>query len=101
VSGTAKEKLSEAQIYATKVVKDAEANANYLKNLLPEYRQHPELVVQRKYLDAIEKVINNAEEKFFVQSTQGAKGKEIRVLLNKDQLIKSKKIAEQAAQQGQ
>jgi regulator of protease activity HflC (stomatin/prohibitin superfamily) len=101
IAGTAQEKLSDAQIYATKVVKDAEANANYLKNLLPEYRQRPELVVQRLYLDAIEKVINNAEEKFFVQSTQGAKGKEIRVLINKDQLIKSKKIAEQAAQQGQ
>jgi membrane protease subunit HflK len=101
VSGTAKEKLSEAQIYATKVVKDAEASANYLKNLLPEYRQRPELVVQRLYLDAIEKVLNNADEKFFIQSTQGAKGKEIRVLLNKNQLLKSKKIQEQAAQEGQ
>jgi regulator of protease activity HflC (stomatin/prohibitin superfamily) len=101
VSGTAKEKLSEAQIYATKVVKDAEASANYLKNLLPEYRQRPELVVQRLYLDAIETVLNNAAEKFFVQSTQKAKGKEIWIQLNKDQLIKSKKIREQAAQEGQ
>jgi len=101
ISGTAKEKLSDARIYATKVVKDAEASADYLKRLLPEYRQRPELVVQRLYLDAIEKVINNAVEKFFVQSTQGTKGKEIRVLINKDQLLKSKKIAEQAAQQGQ
>lgn len=101
VSGTAKEKLSEAQIYATKVVKDAEANANYLENLLPEYRQRPELVVQRLYLDAIEKVLNSAVEKFFVQSTQGAKGKEIRVMLNKNPLIKSKNIQEQAAKEGQ
>ena len=101
ISGTAKEKLSEAQIYATKVVKDAEANANYLKSLLPEYRQRPELVVQRLYLDAIEKVLNNADEKFFVQSTQGAKGKEIRVQLNKNPLLKSKKIEEQAKQEGQ
>jgi membrane protease subunit HflK len=100
LSGTAKEKLSEAQIYATKIVKDAEASANYLKNLLPEYRQRPELVVQRLYLDAIEKVLNDADEKFFIQSTQGAKGKEIWVQLSKDPLIKSKKIQEQTAQEG-
>jgi membrane protease subunit HflK len=101
VAGTAQEKLSDARIYATKVVKDAEANANYLESLLPEYRQRPVLVIQRLYLDAIEKVINNADEKFFVQSTQGAKGKEIRVLLNKDQTIRSKKIREQATQEGE
>ncbi len=101
ISGTAKEKLSDARIYATKVVKDAEASANYLKSLLPEYRQRPELVVQRLYLDAIEKVLNGADEKFFVQSTQGAKGKEIWIQLNKDPLIKSKKIGVQAAQEGQ
>jgi membrane protease subunit HflK len=101
IAGTAQEKLSDARIYATKVVKDAEANANYLKSLLPEYRQRPELVVQRLYLDAIEKVLNNADEKFFIQSTQGAKGKEIRVQLNKNPLLKSKKIQEQTTQEGQ
>lgn len=101
IAGTAQAKLSDARIYATKIVKDAEANADYLKNLLPEYQQRPELVVQRLYLDAIEKVLNNADEKFFVQSTQGAKGKEIRVQINRDPLIKSKKIREQTTQEGQ
>jgi membrane protease subunit HflK len=101
IGGTAQEKLSEARIDATRVVKDAEANADYLKSLLPEYRQRPELVIQRLYLDVIEKILSNADEKFVVQSTQGAKGKEIRVQLNRDPLLKSKKIQEQAAQEGQ
>ena len=101
IAGTAQEKLSDARIDATRVVKEAEANADYLKNLLPEYQQRPELVVQRLYLDAIENVLSNADEKFFVQSTQGAKGKEIRVLLNRDPLLKSKKIGEQTTQGGQ
>ena len=101
IAGTAQEKLSDARIDATRVVKEAEANADYLKNLLPEYRQRPKLVVQRLYLDAIENVLNNADEKFFVQSTQGAKGKEIWVQLSRDPLLKSKKIAEQTTQEGQ
>ncbi|MBN2182824.1 MAG: hypothetical protein JW715_13010 [Sedimentisphaerales bacterium] len=101
IAGAAQQKLSDARIYATKVVKDAEANADYLKSILPEYKQRPELVVQRLYLDVIEKVINNADEKFFIQSTEGAKNKEVRVQINRDPLIKSKKIREQAAQEGQ
>lgn len=101
VAGTAQKKLSDARIYATTVEKNAEASATYLNSLLPEYRQRPELVIQRLYLDAIEKIISGADEKFVIQSTQGAKGKEIRVQLNRDPLIKSKKIEEQAAQGSQ
>jgi membrane protease subunit HflK len=101
IGGTAQKKLSDARIYATKVEKDAEASATYLKSLLPEYRQRPELVIQRLYLDVIEQILSNADEKFVVQSTQGAKSKEIRVQLNRDPLLKSKKIEEQAAQGSQ
>ena len=98
VAGTAQEKLSDARVYATKVEKDAEANADYLKNLLPEYRQRPELVVQKLYLDAVEQILANADEKFFIQTTEAAKDKEIRIQLNADPLIKSEKIREQSTQ---
>lgn len=99
IAGTAQKKLSEARVYATRVEKNAEANANNLKKLLPEYRQRPELVIQRLYLDAIEQILSNASEKFIVQSSSGAKEGETRVLINKDPLLKSQKIREQAAGQ--
>ncbi len=95
VAGTAQEKLSEARVYATKVEKDAEANADYLKSLLPEYRQRPELVIQRLYLDTIEQILANADEKFVIQTTEAAKGTEIWIQLNTDPLLKSEKIKEQ------
>ncbi len=99
VAGTAQEKLSGARVYATKVEKDAEANANYLISLLPEYRQRPELVIQKIYLDTIEQILANADEKFFIQTTEAAKDKEIRIQLNADPLIKSKKIREQTTEE--
>jgi membrane protease subunit HflK len=99
VAGTAQERLSDARVYATKVEKDAEANANYLISLLPEYRQRPELVIQKLYLDAMEKIIANADEKFFIQTSEAAKDKEIRVQLNTDPLLKSEKIKEQTKEE--
>lgn len=90
LAGSAQENIFQAQAYRTKVVKNAEANAAYLKSLLPEYRKRPELVIQRIYLDTIERIFAKAREKFIIQTTESAKGTEIRTLLNSNPTIKRK-----------
>jgi len=85
LSGTAQEKISEAMSYRTKIVANARANAQYLKELLPEYRKYPELVVQRIYQDALEKIYNNVDEKFFVP-----KEAEWWIQINRDPSLKPK-----------
>ena len=67
-----------------------EADAEYLQRILPEYRKHPKLVIQRVYQDAIEQVLRDAEEKTVIQPAQHGKGTEIRVLINRDPAIKPK-----------
>jgi regulator of protease activity HflC (stomatin/prohibitin superfamily) len=99
LAGTAREKIADARTYRTEVVESARANADYLQSILPEYRQRPELVIQKIYLDAIENIMNNADEKFVVQTTKGSKGTEIRVLLNRDPTLKKKKSNEQTGQE--
>jgi regulator of protease activity HflC (stomatin/prohibitin superfamily) len=101
LAGNAREKIAEARAYRTKVVENARANADYLRSLLPEYRQRPELVIQKLYLDTIEQILNNADEKFIVQPAEGTKGTEIRVLINRDPLLKTRTAQEQATQQEQ
>ena len=102
LAGTAREKIAEARAYRTRVVETARANADYLERLLPEYRQRPKLVLQRIYLDFIERILNSADEKFVVQTAKGAKGTELRILLNRDASLKPKASKEQTArQQGQ
>ena len=96
---TASDKIAEARSYRARVVETAKANADYLKRLLPEYRQRPELVVQKIYLDAMENILSNADEKFVIQTTKGSKGTQIRVLLNRDPSLKPKKNKEQTDQQ--
>lgn len=90
LAGQAQEKIAGARAYKTKVVETAKANAEYLQKLLPEYRKRPELVVQKIYQDAMEYILNNVDEKIIIQPTEGTKGREIRLLLNKDQTIKPK-----------
>jgi len=98
LAGTAREKIAEARAYRTKVVETARANADYLERILPEYRRHPKLVLQRIYLDYIELILNSADEKFVVQTAEGAKGTELRVLLNRDASLKPKASQQQTAQ---
>ncbi len=89
-SGLAQEKIAEAQVYRTKVVASARANAEYLKQLLPEYRKHPELVVQEIYQDAMERIFANVDEKFVIP-----KGAEWRIYINRDPSLKPKNSEEQ------
>jgi len=88
VAGEAREKIAEARAYRTKVVETAKANAEYLVQILPQYREHPELVLQRVYLDAMEYIFGQADEIFVVQPGKEIEDREIRVLINRDPTIK-------------
>ncbi len=91
LAGQVQSKISEARAYRTTVVEDAKANAEYLKNLLPEYQKRPELVLQKLYQDAIEEVLENADEKIIIQPSGDGKPREIRILINRDPAIKKQK----------
>jgi membrane protease subunit HflK len=95
LAGRAQEKIADARAYRTKVVETARANAEYLRRILPEYRKRPELVVQRIYKDAIEEILENADEKIVIQPAQTGAETEIRVMVNRDPAIKPKSGTEQ------
>jgi len=90
VAGQAGEKIALARAYRTSVVENASANARYLQEILPEYKKRPELVIQTIYQDAIEYIFDNADEKMIIQPTEGVKGKEIWIQLNRDPKLKPK-----------
>jgi modulator of FtsH protease HflK len=90
LAGNAQKTISEARAYRTKVVRNAEGSAQYLNSLLPEYRKRPQLVMQKIYQDAIEVVMAAADEKIYAQREPGAKGEEVRVMINSNP-VKEKK----------
>jgi membrane protease subunit HflK len=88
LAGTAQDIIAVARAYQTKVVASAQARAEYLKKILPEFRKRPELVMQKIYQDAIVEVLSNAEDKYVVQPVRDSKGREIRIYISKDINIK-------------
>ncbi|GAH03703.1 unnamed protein product, partial [marine sediment metagenome] len=96
LAGAAQEKIAQARASRTKVVQTARANAEYLKELLPEYRKFPKLVVQKIYLDAIAHVLNNVDEKMIIQPTEGTKGIVLWIYINRDPELKPKSKKEQS-----
>ena len=98
-AGLAQEKIAEAEAYRKEIVTNARASVDYLQELLPEYRKRPELVIRDIYQDTVERIFSNADEKFIIQTTEGAKGTEFRILLNRDPSLKPKTSKEQTTQQ--
>jgi len=90
LAGQAQEKIAAARAYRTQVVETARANAQYLGQILPEYRSRPELVIQKIYQDAVETVLENADEKIIIQPAEGGGSREIRLMINRDPALKPK-----------
>jgi membrane protease subunit HflK len=97
VTGDLQETISQARAYQTKVVDRARADADYLKQILPEYRLRPELVARAIYLNKMQEVLKNVDEKFIVDKCENAGEREIRVQVNRDTLLKPKQNPQNAA----
>jgi membrane protease subunit HflK len=87
LAGKAQEQIADSRAYRTKTVESARANADYLKQILPEYRKHPQLVVQRIYKDAMEQILDNVDEKIIIQPGKTSQGKEVRISISRDPAI--------------
>jgi membrane protease subunit HflK len=92
MKGQVQGRISEARAYKTRVVAETKANAEYLQKLLPEYKKHPALVLQRLYQETIEQVMASAEEKIMIQPQAGEKGREIRIQLSRDMKAQKKPV---------
>ena len=89
ISGNVKGDLEKARTYASKVVDDAQASAEYFQSLLPEYRKHPDIVINRHYFDTMEKVMSKAKEIFTIQPSTDPNNTELRVNLNRNPSLKT------------
>ncbi|MHC4551194.1 MAG: protease modulator HflK [Planctomycetota bacterium] len=94
LSGQVQTTISEARAYRTTVVSNAKADAEYLQQLLPKYREYPDLVLQGIYQDAVTQVLANADEKFIMQRTEDGKPVEFRFLLNRDPDVQKQQAKE-------
>jgi membrane protease subunit HflK len=95
IAGEGRETVDKALAYRTTVVENAKANAQYLQRILPEYRKRPKLVLQKIYQDAIQYVFDNVDEKMILQPTKGPLPRELRIMVNRDPMIKKEQPKEE------
>ena len=87
-TGDTQDAIAQGQTYQTRVVERARANADYLLRILPEYRKLPELVLREIYLNAMQQIWASVDEKFILDKSANAKEREVRILVNRDALLK-------------
>lgn len=81
--------IADAEAYRTRVVASIQADTTYFKAMLKEYRKNPNIVLVSRYSDVLGDVLNLAEDKFVIRTNPNGK-QEIRILLNREPVQKTK-----------
>jgi modulator of FtsH protease HflK len=73
-----------AQSERARHVSDVAAQAQRFEEILPQYKQHPELFTQQRLTETLGRVLTNAQDKIFVTDATDGKAKQLRLLLNRE-----------------
>ena len=82
--------IADAQAYRTRVVASIKADTKYFKAMLEEYRKNPDIVLVARYTEVLGEVLNLADDKFVIRTNPNG-NQEIRLLLNREPIVKSEK----------
>lgn len=81
IGGTAGTIVSRAQNRATRYIQQLQADASVFESQLAQYRQNPDAVRQKLYLEMISEVLSNPDT---VKDTVSSNSEVVRLLLNED-----------------
>jgi membrane protease subunit HflK len=82
--GEANSIINGGQTDRTRLVQSVAAEAQYFKDQLPYYSNNPSLFVGRLQTEALNRVLTNAEYKFFVPARADGKKRELRFQLSRE-----------------
>lgn len=69
---------------SNQIVQAVAADANYFLAQLPSYRKGPDLFEQRLLTETMQRVLTNAQDKFFLPVRADGKARELRIQLNRE-----------------
>lgn len=76
--------ISEGLTRSNHIVTSVAADAANFEEQLPYYNQDPELFKERILTETLERVLTNAQDKFFVPSREDGQTREVRLLYNRE-----------------
>lgn len=83
-SADAESRINLAQSDRARLVSDVAAQAERFREILPKYREHPELFVQQRLTETLGRVLTNVQDKIFLADGANGKSRELRLLLNRE-----------------
>ncbi len=83
-SADAQSRLNTAESDRARLVNDVAAQAERFRELLPQYRQNPELFVQQRLSETLARSLTNVQDKIFLTENGDGRPKELRLLLNRE-----------------
>jgi modulator of FtsH protease HflK len=75
--------ISFAESDRSRLVNEVRSQADRFNDLLPKFRQNPQLFAQQRLTAALGRVLTNAQDKIFLTEGSSGNPKEFRVLLNR------------------
>jgi membrane protease subunit HflK len=78
--------INDGLTHSNELVKTVTSDARMFEELLPKYQSNPELFKQRLLAETMQRVLTNAQEKFFVPIRSDGKPREVRLLLGREPL---------------
>jgi modulator of FtsH protease HflK len=75
-------RINAAESERARLVNDLRSQAERFNELLPRFRENPELFAQQRWTEVVGRILTNAQDKIFI--TAGQTPKELRLLLNRE-----------------
>jgi modulator of FtsH protease HflK len=83
-SAEAQSRINAAESERVRLVRDLNSQAERFNELLPKYRQNPELFAQQRLTETLARVFTNAQEKIFISEGPAGKPRQFRGLFNRE-----------------
>jgi membrane protease subunit HflK len=80
----ARSRVNLAEGDRARVVNETRSEAERFNELLPQYRENPQLFVQQRLTETLGRVLTNVQDKIFVTEGSASNPKEIRYLFNRE-----------------
>src|SRR5262249_32560152 len=82
-------RINAAESERARLVAEISSRAEQFRELLPKYRQNPNLFVQQRLTETLGRVLTNAQDKIFVAESANGNVRELRYTINRE-LLKPK-----------
>ena len=73
-----------AEVERDSLLNKLQGEASTFTDLLPSYRQNPQMFVERRLTETLSRVMTNAQDKIFLSENADGRSRELRLLLNRE-----------------